>query len=155
MILFCDIGIKHFCYLICNQQKKIFDFETLAFSRNTTTSVIDLFEKIREIYQLENVFIESQIFKNASCLKIETIISTYLTLKNIPFKMVQSSKKYRVLEMDSEKKKIYRERKKFVVEKGEELLKKTEVEKTVVDKIQQLKKKDDFYDCVLMMFTEI
>lgn len=153
LFLFCDIGVKNFCYLICDQQKKILDFETeVNFEKDTINSVIDYMEKICDAYPLRCVFIESQIFKNVKCLRIETVISTYLTLKNVSFKLVQSSRKYNLLGFASQN---YRKRKKFVVEKGEEMLKTMQVSEQLKEKIDSLKKKDDFYDCVLMMCTEL
>lgn len=151
MFLFCDIGTKNFCYLICDEKKEILNFEILNFEKDTINSVLRFLQSL-STYSFTSVFIEAQIFKNAKCLRIETVIATYLTLNKIPFKLVQASKKYRLLGFSSHD---YRLRKKFVVEKGAEMLKDAVTSDDIRQRIKDLKKKDDVYDCILMMFTEL
>lgn len=152
--IFFDLGVKNFCYLICeivDNELKIIDF-SLVNLKNLIHDVILLLNNLTEQYKFQNIFVESQNYHNTKCIKIETVILTYLTLNNLPFKKVIPSKKLKLLNIDSTS---YSIRKKGVVNLGEKILSCTPLPKNLNEKLINLKKKDDFYDCFLMAITEL
>jgi Poxvirus A22 protein. len=157
MNLFCDVGIKNFCFLICELKDKLtlvtFDLIELA-SPLKIREIIDLLDLIYKNYQIETFYIESQNFKNTKCIRVETAIITYLNLYNYKFKRVQPKKKLTKLSIDSTS---YTSRKKGVVNIGEKMLYQDNivVSEELNTKISALRKKDDFYDCFLMAITEL
>jgi hypothetical protein len=166
--VFFDIGMKHFCFLVCELIKpplsesvhqtsdlKIVDFQVLALT-NYITDTISLLHRLQGLPQA-HWYIESQNYKNTRCVKIETVIVTFASLKKISFTKVQPYKKLKILDIDSSS---YNKRKSGVVAIGEKIVGKLASSNDlcpqhIMGKIQQLKKKDDFYDCILMAVTEL
>jgi hypothetical protein len=98
------------------------------------------------------IFIESQNFRNTTCVRVETVILTYLTIRKIPFKKVHPYRKLKLLGINSPS---YSVRKKNIVSFGEETISSCLYNEEIKQKIENLKKKDDFYDCLLMAITEL
>lgn len=149
--IFLDIGTKNFCFLKCNiieDNLRVIDFDLIELKTPIVTSIISVLDALGP----SNFYIELQNRRNIQCIKIETMIETYLTLKNLPFKKVHPNKKLKILNLCSTS---YYTRKKSVVSAGRKMIKKAIISQTLSEKIEGLKKKDDFYDCYLMAITEL
>jgi Holliday junction resolvasome RuvABC endonuclease subunit len=158
--IFCDLGTKNFCYLVCSKEDNIttlIDMEIILFKKHTNkakliTEVIKLISDLVEKYSDSKFFIESQHHNNIKCLKIEYIILTYLQTNNLKFKSVSPKSKFKILDITYTN---YHNRKKQVVKYGKELLENSEnIINNIQEKIEKLEKLDDFYDCFLMCITE-
>jgi uncharacterized membrane protein len=152
MFIFFDIGVSNFCYLICeltDKKIKVIDFDIVRFGKNIVGEVISFLD---DTPRPEKFFIEVQYHKNSKCTKIETVILTYLTINNLRYKKVHPFHKIKVLNLDSSS---YSVRKKSVIEHGKIKLKETIISDQLLDKLDELKKQDDFFDCLLMAWTEL
>lgn len=154
--VYCDVGVKNFCYLVVKKHSNILlefiEFDIKEFSvKDVISDVLDMLEDLMERYEIIKFGIELQNFRNTRCVKIETVIATYLTLKNIHFNRIQAQTKLRRLNITTSS---YSKRKKEAILKGEELIKQHEYSK-IIDKISTLKKKDDLYDCILMAIVDL
>jgi hypothetical protein len=120
--VFFDIGMKHFCFLICECTQsehepsglKIVDFQLLAL-KNYISDTLSLLQRLPRV----RWYIESQNYKNTRCVKIETVIVTFASLKKISFTKVQPYKKLKILDIDSSS---YKKRKSGVVAIGEKIV---------------------------------
>jgi hypothetical protein len=157
VFIFCDVGIKNFCYIIVdkaanNSTIDFLDFEIKEFNiKNLIRDVLDLIEELYEKYIIQHFYIELQSFHNARCSKIETVLATYLTEHGLSFSRVRAQDKLKKHDITT---KNYVMRKKEAIRIGEIELQKHSYG-CITEKINSLKKKDDFYDCVLMAVTEL
>lgn len=148
---FIDIGIKNFCYLTVEVNDNVLSlcsFEKLQV--NNISEVVSLMDNLVE--ESEKFYIESQNYKNTKCVRLESAIITYCIVHKLAYTGIKAKKKIKMLNIDTSN---YYRRKKGVVSKGEELLKRCTVSEELLTQISELSKKDDFYDCFLMAFTEL
>jgi hypothetical protein len=143
----CDIGTKNFCYILC-KDKVLIDFEIVQFDKK---KLIEQVINMMTMLDIDKCFVENQVFSNTVCIKIQTIIETYCHMNKIYCKKVSPTKKFNVLNIDHSS---YDIRKKNSVKYGTEYINKMNLDQDLLEKINRLKKKDDFYDCILMMITE-
>lgn len=152
MYLFFDIGVKNFCYFLCkitDEKLEIIDFQIIDLKNDTIKSVINLLDNLP---RPEKYFVEIQNYRNTKCIKIETVIITYLSINKLKFKKVHSFRKIKMLKLNSSS---YHIRKKSVIELGERLLPSSLMSDSLKEKVNGLSKRDDFFDCFLMALTEL
>lgn len=156
--MICDVGTKNFCYLIVSvdDATKILTFvafEIVVFNTKALVAdVVATMERVCDTYPLTRVYIELQVWKNNMCSKIETIQSTFLYLRQIQYKKVTAQSKLKLFNITTS---TYSVRKAEAVRIGKELLLAHTCTNEVIVRLESLKKKDDFYDCVLMAVTEL
>lgn len=157
MHLVCDVGTKNFCYILFDNEKyagrlpchPVIDFEIVEFDKkNLVSSVV---EKMKAL-PFHECLIESQIFGNAACVKIQTIIETYCVINDIECTSVPAVRKFKILSIPKPTK--YSDRKKIVIEYGSNVIEKYATP-VIRDRVDKLQKKDDFYDCLLMAISEL
>jgi Poxvirus A22 protein. len=152
MFVFFDIGVKNFCYFRCkvtDKKLELINFEVVKLQNPLTESVIKLLDDLKEN---EFFFVEIQNYRNTKCIKIETIIITYLIIHALPHKRVSPFRKIKLLQLDSSS---YTKRKNAIISYGEKIVNNVIKSNAIKQKIENLKKKDDFYDCLLMAITEL
>lgn len=151
MEIFCDIGIKNFCYMSCefNEKITIKNFEILQFVSTGLKLIKELNNFIEKFENVNCFYIESQIYFNTKCVRIESILQSLLFSKGIKFEKINAKRKLILFNIGT---KSYSKRKRSCIKLGEELIKLTINE--CEEKIKTLTKKDDFYDCVLMAITK-
>jgi hypothetical protein len=153
MEIYCDVGLKNFCYILIQRPVTLLDFEICSFQKSTVLEeVCALLEKLIQ-KGVTVVNVERQLAVNTLCLKIETAIKTFCILKNITFKSISAKEKNSHLMKTCS----YYQRKKQIVLLGLKLLENITYENEIVrTKVQTLingKKKDDFFDCICMFMT--
>uniref|UniRef100_A0A6C0JPY8 Mitochondrial resolvase Ydc2 catalytic domain-containing protein n=1 Tax=viral metagenome TaxID=1070528 RepID=A0A6C0JPY8_9ZZZZ len=163
---FFDLGTENFCHIVfetVDKEKKIINFEITKFKMNKSIykSITNFFDNLCERYKIDKFYVEQQVSKNKNCCKIQCIIETYLCIKRKKYKTVNAKKKYKAFSFFEKDEYIncksgqkYRKRKNFVISKGSELLNEYTFDDEMKKKIESLKKEDDFYDCLLMEYTE-
>ncbi len=143
----CDVGTKNFCYIL-GEKKELYNFEIVQFNKKKILQeVFNLLERLK----FDECLIENQVYNNTTCIKIQTIIEAYCFINKIKCKKVSPKKKFTVLNLEHD---TYRKRKQNSIKYGEEIIKTMTISDELREKISNLKKKDDFYDCLLMMLTD-
>ncbi len=142
--LFVDIGSKNFCYL-CVDNEKILDWNLISIK--SLEELVEILDSIN----FDFLFLEKQMSINSVCIKFQTACETYCILKEKKYRLVSPKHKFDFFKVHF---KNYYERKQWVISKGKEILFKKYPNSIFVDKVLQSKKKDDFFDCLLMSITE-
>lgn len=158
--IFLDIGIKNFCYLVCNIDSNIITLNNTGIIEIKNTNKNKLIKEVIQIIKdllIPDLYfcIESQPFQNPKCQKIEYIILTYCESMGYNYKSINPKDKYKILNI---KYSNYYDRKKKVVIYGEKILnekkyKNYNIQNNIEHKISNFSKLDDFYDCFLMCIT--
>jgi len=145
MEVYVDIGLKNFCYIIHNNLE-IIDFNIITLK----DSMLSIVKTLNDFVKSLNVhwYIESQIKRNTRCVKIQTILQTIILLNNQKYEMIQPKMKYKIFSTTGMK---YYQRKKWVIEEGTKYLNKLKISQEILTKINLLIKKDDFFDCIMMI----
>ena len=150
--LFCDPGIKNFCYVIFDKcHNSIIDYKLIDLTKNYFDNLLNLLKELNNIYQLKSIHVEHQYY-NKKCANIQLICKVYAALNNINYHCISPSLKFKRLN------KIYNipipktktERKKFASNYNSKLLTENQI-----NDINTWKKKDDIYDVILMIETDI
>lgn len=151
MHIICDVGTKHFCYLLFDEQEgRVRDFAVAQLDdrRGVVAAVFDLLDA----HRFDGAIVEQQVRANSVCVRIQTAIECYCYAKRIPYRSVPAARKFAQLSIV--KPKAYSARKRASVKYGSSVLAELADGETT-RRVEALNKKDDFYDCLLMAIGEL
>lgn len=159
--LVCDTGIEHFCFVVF-KENEIVEFDVLKIKDRN--ALYNLLKKLCSKYDFNTVLVERAYRRNIKGLMYVAMIDTFFRcLSDIGNKdskinciFEHAGEKFKRLNIDIRNTST-RERKKKSVEIGKNIVfteKKFVLSEQFNTKYQELKKFDDFYDCVLMYYTK-
>jgi len=145
--VFIDPGIVNCCFLLYdNENSTVHDF--FIKSVKDVSICYDILEKLLPV--IKSIHVEKQVSKNTKCLKIEAAINTFCLCNKLIFELINARLKTVLLNIP--KSTSYYNRKKKIVEFGTILLDNKTILYDNREKINNLEKKDDFFDCLLMAY---
>ncbi len=157
--LVCDTGINHFCFVVF-KENTIIEFDVLKIKDRH--ALYTLLKNLTHTYHFNTVIVERAYRRNIKGLMYVTVIDIFFRFMkeyqelNIECIFEHPSEKFKRLNVDI-KNTSTRERKKKAIDIGKKIVfteKKVVFSEQSNNKYQELKKFDDFYDCVLMYYTK-
>lgn len=155
----CDTGINHFCFIVF-ENNNIVEFNVLHIKDKN--ALYSLLQRLSTDYYFDKVIIERAYAKNTKGLVYVAVIDTFFKCfadhnkRMIDIRAVHAGDKFKRLNVDI-KDTSTRERKRKSIEIGRNVIfneKKFILSDAANDRYQQLKKYDDFYDCILMYYVD-
>lgn len=147
----CDVGTVNFCYLLFDEQTQmVIDFELTQLDKKRL--VASTLELLARIATFDGCIIERQVATNQTCVKVQTAIECFCHHNGIRYTVVPAARKFAQLGVERPPK--YQDRKRASVDYGSRVLPSV-ASPEIIARVALLKKKDDFFDCLLMALGEL